>query len=128
MPVFNLVEQEIVSARGRFKGTSNAGRVLTCRTSRRPLRRFAPRSTLPHQLFDRLRRHEIYIAAYVITDRAILQALTRAADRGVKVRIYLDGAQLPSASLTKPFHDLAETPIIEMRTKRDHAAPMHLKS
>ncbi|MGO9236630.1 MAG: phospholipase D-like domain-containing protein [Methylocella sp.] len=102
LPVFNLVEQEIVSARGRFKGTSNAGRVLTCRTSRRPLRRFAPRSTLPHQLFDRLRRHEIYIAAYVITDRAILQALTRAADRGVKVRIYLDGAQLPSASRQSP--------------------------
>ncbi len=30
LPVFNLVEQEIVSARGRFKGTSNAGRVPTC--------------------------------------------------------------------------------------------------
>jgi len=44
------------------------------------------------------------------------------------VRIYLDGAQLAERESTKPFHDLAETPTAEMRTKRDHAAPMHLKS
>jgi phosphatidylserine/phosphatidylglycerophosphate/cardiolipin synthase-like enzyme len=28
----------------------------------------------------------------------------------------------------KVFNDLAETPTVEIRTKRDHAAPMHLKS
>jgi phosphatidylserine/phosphatidylglycerophosphate/cardiolipin synthase-like enzyme len=33
------------------------------------------------------------MAAYVLTDWAIIQALTRAADRGVKVRIYLDSTQ-----------------------------------
>ena len=28
----------------------------------------------------------------------------------------------------KPFRDLAETPSVEIRIKRDHGAPMHLKS
>jgi phosphatidylserine/phosphatidylglycerophosphate/cardiolipin synthase-like enzyme len=57
-----------------------------------------------------------------------MQALTRAADRGVKVRIYLDGAQLAEREPPKVFHDLAETPGVEIRTKRDYGAPMHLKS
>jgi phosphatidylserine/phosphatidylglycerophosphate/cardiolipin synthase-like enzyme len=39
-------------------------------------------------------RQEIDMAAYVLTDWPGIQALTRAADRGVKVRVYLDGAQL----------------------------------
>jgi len=36
-------------------------------------------------------RHEIDVAAYVLTDWPVMQALTRAADRGIKVRIYPDG-------------------------------------
>jgi hypothetical protein len=38
-----------------------------------------------------------------------MQALTRAADRGVKVRIYLDGTQLAEREPAKVFNDLAET-------------------
>jgi phosphatidylserine/phosphatidylglycerophosphate/cardiolipin synthase-like enzyme len=57
-----------------------------------------------------------------------MQALTRAADRGVKVRIYLDGTQLAEREPSKAFHDLAETPGIEIKTKHEPAAPMHLKS
>ena len=34
------------------------------------------------------------MAAYVLTDWPVMQALTRAADRGVAIRIYLDGTQL----------------------------------
>lgn len=34
--------------------------------------------------------HEIDMAAYELRDWTIIQALTRAADRGIKVRIYLD--------------------------------------
>jgi len=52
----------------------------------------------------------------------------RAADRGVKVRIYLDGAQLAEREPARVFQDLAETPGVEIRTKRDRGAPMHLKS
>jgi phosphatidylserine/phosphatidylglycerophosphate/cardiolipin synthase-like enzyme len=73
-------------------------------------------------------KHEIDMAAYVLTDWPVIQALTRAADRGVKVRIYLDGTQLDERERAKPFQDLAETPTVEIRTKRDHGAPMHLKS
>jgi phosphatidylserine/phosphatidylglycerophosphate/cardiolipin synthase-like enzyme len=57
-----------------------------------------------------------------------MQALTRAADRGVTVRIYLDATQLAEREPAKVFQDLAETPGVEIRTKRDHGAPMYLKS
>jgi phosphatidylserine/phosphatidylglycerophosphate/cardiolipin synthase-like enzyme len=60
-------------------------------------------------------RHEIDIAAYVLTDWPILQALTRAADRGVKVRIYLDGAQFAAREPTMVFNELAETPGVEIK-------------
>ncbi len=57
-----------------------------------------------------------------------MQALTRVADRDVRVRIYLDGTQFAEREPAKVFQDLAETPGVEIRTKRDHGAPMHLKS
>jgi hypothetical protein len=50
------------------------------------------------------------MAAYVLTDWPVMQALTRAADRGVAIRIYLDGAQFAEREPTKVFNDLAETP------------------
>jgi phosphatidylserine/phosphatidylglycerophosphate/cardiolipin synthase-like enzyme len=78
-------------------------------------------------LIDRA-EHEIDLAAYVLTDWPVMQALTRAADRGVKIRIYLDGIQLAERAPTKVFLDLAETPGVEIRTKHKPAAPMHLKS
>src|SRR5450631_1328353 len=55
-------------------------------------------------------------------------ALTRAADHGVQVRIYRDGTQLGEREAAQAFRALAETPTVEVRTKRDHGAPMHLKS
>jgi phosphatidylserine/phosphatidylglycerophosphate/cardiolipin synthase-like enzyme len=68
------------------------------------------------------------MAAYVLTDWPVMQALTRAAGRGVKVRIYLDGKQLAEREPAKVFNDLAATPGIEIRIKRKGSAPMHLKS
>jgi phosphatidylserine/phosphatidylglycerophosphate/cardiolipin synthase-like enzyme len=44
------------------------------------------------------------------------------------VRLYLDGTQLAEREPAKVFQDLAETPGVEIRTKGDHGAPMHLKS
>ena len=73
-------------------------------------------------------RNILYMAVYVLTDWPIMQALTRAADRGVKVRIYLDATQLGEREPAKPFRDLAETPGVEIRTKQTLSAPMHLKS
>ena len=42
--------------------------------------------------------------------------------RGVKVRVYLDGTQLAERKPTKVFHNLAETPGIEIRIWRDYSA------
>jgi phosphatidylserine/phosphatidylglycerophosphate/cardiolipin synthase-like enzyme len=95
-----------------------------------PVIHYAPAENLEHidvELIDGA-RHEIDMAAYVLTDWPIMQALTRAADRGVKVRIYLDGNQLADREPAKVFHDLAETPTVEIRTKHKPGAPMHLKS
>jgi phosphatidylserine/phosphatidylglycerophosphate/cardiolipin synthase-like enzyme len=65
-----------------------------------------------------------------VRDRAPDQeeALTRAADRGVKVRIYLDGTQFAGREPVKVFRDLAEMPGVEIRTKHKPAPPMHPKS
>jgi phosphatidylserine/phosphatidylglycerophosphate/cardiolipin synthase-like enzyme len=95
-----------------------------------PIIHYAPTENLEHidvELIDSA-RHEIDFAACVLTDWPVMQALKRAADRGVKVRIYLDGTQLAEREPTKVFQDLAQTPGVEIRIKRSHGAPMHLKS
>ncbi len=95
-----------------------------------PAIHYAPVENLEHidvALIDRS-EHEIDMAAYVLTDWPVMQALTRAADRGVAIRIYLDGSQLVEREPAKVFHDLAETPGVEIRIKRKTSAPMHLKS
>jgi phosphatidylserine/phosphatidylglycerophosphate/cardiolipin synthase-like enzyme len=51
--------------------------------------------------------------------------LKRAAERGVKVRIYLDGTQLAEREPTKVFEDLAHTGGVEIR---ENSAFMRLKS
>ncbi|MDQ6868244.1 MAG: hypothetical protein M3178_07505 [Pseudomonadota bacterium] len=59
-----------------------------------PVVHYAPGENLEHvdvALIDRAKR-EIDMAAYVLTDWPVMQALTRAADRGAKARINLDDA------------------------------------
>jgi phosphatidylserine/phosphatidylglycerophosphate/cardiolipin synthase-like enzyme len=72
-------------------------------------------------------RHEIDMAAYVLTDWPVMQALTRAADRGVAIRIYLDGAQFSEREPAKVFHDLPRRLASRLET-RDHRpdAPQEL--
>ena len=64
-------------------------------------------------LIDRA-EHKIDLAAYVLTDWPIMQRLTCAADHGVQIHTYLDGTQLAKRELTKVFHDLTETPVVEL--------------
>jgi len=65
--------------------------------------------------------HEIDMAAYVLTDWPVMQALTRAADRGVHVRIYLDGALTDGLANSK-----ASTRLIFFRlTWRRRDSPAH---
>jgi phosphatidylserine/phosphatidylglycerophosphate/cardiolipin synthase-like enzyme len=64
----------------------------------------------------------------VLTDRPVIQALMRAVDRGVKLRIYLDGGRLGQTTQSKAFRELAETPDVEIRVKRENSSLMHLKA
>jgi phosphatidylserine/phosphatidylglycerophosphate/cardiolipin synthase-like enzyme len=72
--------------------------------------------------------HEIDMAAYELRDWTIIQALIRAADRGVKARVYLDGAHLADRKPAKTFNDLAKKPGVEIRAKHDGSTLMHLNS
>lgn len=70
-------------------------------------------------------RHAIDMAAYVLTDREVANALGRAAARGVKVRLYLDGED---RRVSAPVRELAEARNVEVRIKDPDRDMMHLKS
>jgi phosphatidylserine/phosphatidylglycerophosphate/cardiolipin synthase-like enzyme len=73
-------------------------------------------------------RETIDMAAFVLTNGAITDALAAAAKRGVRVRLYLDPDQPPQAGRApERLAALARTPGVEVRVKRgDHL--MHLKA
>ncbi len=71
-------------------------------------------------------RRSIDMAAYVLTDRSLLTALGRAAMRGVKVRIYLDGEEMGRGA--SAIEEIADAPNIEVRRKGRSRDLMHLKS
>ena len=121
-------------ALGQFRVSVTAVLFLTslapCGADPAPVIHYAPAENLERidvGLIDRA-EHEIDMAAYVLTDWPVMQALTRAADRGVAIRIYLDGTQLAEREPAKVFNDLAETPGVEIRIKHKTRDPMHLKS
>ncbi len=71
----------------------------------------------------------IDMTAYVLSDRDIIGALTAAARRGVKVRVYLDPEQ-NSAREARPdgkLGDLLRQPGVEARVKSTAGDLMHLK-
>jgi phosphatidylserine/phosphatidylglycerophosphate/cardiolipin synthase-like enzyme len=57
-----------------------------------------------------------------------MRALIRAAGRGVRVRIYMDGRRIGEREPTPLFRELLANPEIEMRFKRPGSPLMHLKS
>ncbi len=71
-------------------------------------------------------RHSIDMAAYVLTDRSLTTALGRAAMRGVKVRVYLDGEDMGRGA--SPIEEIAGAPNLEVRRKGRSRDLMHLKS
>ncbi|MBM3561742.1 MAG: phosphatidylserine synthase [Alphaproteobacteria bacterium] len=71
-------------------------------------------------------RRSIDMAAYVLTDRSLTTALGRAAMRGVKVRIYLDGDDMSRGA--PAIEEIADAPNIEIRRKGRSRDLMHLKS
>lgn len=73
--------------------------------------------------------HEIDFASYVLTDVPVIEALTRAATRGVHVRLYLYEGQFNDHG--KPYQALQalqNTPGVMIKFKSQHRPLMHLKS
>ncbi|MGH6863594.1 MAG: phospholipase D-like domain-containing protein [Methylocella sp.] len=106
------------------------GPLLPCLADTAPVIHYAPVENLEQAdvaLIDRA-AHDIDIAAYVLTDWPVMSALIRAAGRGVKIRIYMDGRRIGEREPTPLFRELLATPDIDVRFKRPRSPLMHLKS
>ena len=75
-------------------------------------------------------RKSIDMAAFVLTDRDIIGALSDAAGRGVAIRIYLDRDETDHAGgrSADELAALATMKRVAVRYKARHSDPMHLKS
>ena len=75
-------------------------------------------------------KSSIDMAAYVLTDRGVIDAMSEAAKRGVKVRIYLDGddATRGSEKSADALTALDALPGVVVRRKANGRDSMHLKS
>jgi phosphatidylserine/phosphatidylglycerophosphate/cardiolipin synthase-like enzyme len=70
----------------------------------------------------------IDIAAYVLTDWPVISALIRAAERGVRVRVYLGAKQFGGGQTVPLLRELTSIPGVEVRFKHAGSPLMHLKS
>jgi phosphatidylserine/phosphatidylglycerophosphate/cardiolipin synthase-like enzyme len=71
----------------------------------------------------------IDIAAYLVTDIALVDALADAAERGVRVRLYLDGGEEASGpGFSGRARGLRGAQRIEVRLKPPRSEIMHLKA
>jgi phosphatidylserine/phosphatidylglycerophosphate/cardiolipin synthase-like enzyme len=89
---------------------------------------YAPAENLEHIDVGLLDSAKHGIDAFVLTDWPVIQALRRAAARGVRVRVCLDATQLAERESARVFKDLAQTPGVAIRIKSENSALMHLKS
>ena len=81
-------------------------------------------------LIQRARRG-IDLAAYTLTDVAVIEALAAGARRGAIIRILLYEGQIydrPGSRPTLALGTLRETPGVEIRVKPESQPPMHLKA
>lgn len=75
-------------------------------------------------------RRSIDMAAFILTDRTVLDALVAAARRGVVIRIYLDRDELDRAPqrAIQDIASLATLGNVSVRAKARNSEAMHLKS
>ncbi|MCW2285854.1 phosphatidylserine/phosphatidylglycerophosphate/cardiolipin synthase-like enzyme [Rhodoblastus acidophilus] len=74
-------------------------------------------------------RDRIDMAAYVLSDQRIIEALSAAAERGVKIRIYLDPEQFRRiADANVNVVALVNQPNVSARIKAEQNDMMHLKT
>lgn len=79
--------------------------LATCLADPPPAIHYAPAENLERidvALIDQA-QSSIDMAAYVLTDWPVMQALARAAQRKVKIRIYLDAGRIGEREPTPPF-------------------------
>ncbi len=71
----------------------------------------------------------IDMAAYVLSDQKIIEALSAAASRGVKIRLYFDSEQFRRiGSMNENVLALAGQPNVSARIKAEQNDMMHLKA
>jgi len=72
----------------------------------------------------------INFAAYVLSDYSIINSLRSAAEKGARVRLYLDPRELARLTLSPdhPFVKLAHTRNVEIKVKSADEGLMHLKA
>jgi phosphatidylserine/phosphatidylglycerophosphate/cardiolipin synthase-like enzyme len=93
--------------------------------------RYAPASDLERVDLSLLRSatRSIDIAAYLLIDQPVIEALADAARRGVRVRVYLDGEQESArGGFGARARGLRGMERVEVRLKPPGAEIMHLKS
>jgi phosphatidylserine/phosphatidylglycerophosphate/cardiolipin synthase-like enzyme len=74
-------------------------------------------------------KDRIDMAAYVLSDQRIIEALSAAAERGVRIRIYLDPEQFRRiAGANVNMVALVNQPNVSARIKAEQNDMMHLKS
>lgn len=93
---------------------------------------FSPQHNLAHIDYSILgsAKFRIDIAAYVLSDRGIMESLIQAAKRGVHVRLYLDPDQRAMRRLDRSplFASLLAERRVKVRVKRGGRNLMHLKA
>jgi len=104
--------------------------IAACQADPAPQIHYAPSENLEHidvELIDGA-QHEIDMAAYVLTDVAVIHALIRAAERGVAIRIVLYVPQIPAGGyVLGQLESLRDTAGISIRY-RETGPLMHLKN
>lgn len=81
--------------------------------------------------FIRQARSSIDLAAYTLTDVAVIEALTERARSGVVLRVLLYAGQIydrPGSRPATALRDLQATPGVEIRLKPENEPLMHLKA
>ena len=74
-------------------------------------------------------KESIDMAAYVLTDVPVIDALAASAARGVRVRLYRDGGSEPEPMPPREaMNRLYASPLVEVRYKASPAPFMHLKA
>jgi phosphatidylserine/phosphatidylglycerophosphate/cardiolipin synthase-like enzyme len=74
-------------------------------------------------------KNRIDMAAFVLSDHGVIEALSAAAERGVKIRLYLDAEQFRRiAAANVNMVALVNQPNVSARIKAEQNDMMHMKS